>query len=90
MKCKNLTLTLRFTIKYGEKVLLLLYCGDDNKTGSSYLDRVVYKSTPIMNWFIIMPLTIIIPNYIGYSPNIIVECDNIHIGTVAFVHFINK
>lgn len=70
MKCKNLTLTLRFTIKYGEKVLLLLYCGDDNKTGSSYLDRVVYKSTPIMNWFIIMPLTVIMPNYIGYSPKI--------------------
>ena len=68
MKCKNLTLTLRFTIKHGEKVLLL-HCGDDNKTGSSYLDRV-YKSTQIMNWFIIMPLTVIMPNYIGYSPKI--------------------
>ena len=68
MKCKNLTLTLRFTIKHGGKVLLL-YCGDDNKTGSSYLDRV-YKSTQIMNWFIIMPLTVIMPNYIGYSPKI--------------------
>ena len=68
MKCKNLTLTLRFTIKHGGKVLLL-HCGDDNKTGSSYLDRV-YKSTPIMNWFIIMPLTVIMPNYIGYSPKI--------------------